>query len=137
MDAGRESVFPQSGVRITARLLIAVVLALAAVIVPVTMSATSVPIASADGRMYVEQPCIIKAVTGPGLKGDGCNLYGIAKWVSTDRRPPFPSWAWKALTGCAKNAITPLVSMWWTNKGSMVILAVRCITGAVVANLTR
>ena len=89
------------------------------------------------GRMYVERPCIIKAASGAGLKGNGCNLYGIAKWVDTSRRPPFPMWAWNTLMSCAGGAAVPLISLWWTGAGSMVVLAASCVAPAVAQALMR
>lgn len=36
---------------------------------------------------YYAKKCIIKAPSGPGVKGNGCNLYGAPYWVSGNKLP--------------------------------------------------
>jgi hypothetical protein len=120
------------------RLAFQLLLAISMVTASVTVTGiSSAPAAHAGGRVYVEKRCIIKAMVGPGLKGNGCDLYGMPTWMNTDRRPPFPKWAWNAMVGCGGTAIVPLVSLWWTGAGDMVVIAATCITSAVAANLTK
>lgn len=123
-------------VRSTQRVLVAVIVAVGLVFASTTVSET-VPSAGAAAKMYVEKPCIIKAMTGPGTKGNGCNLYGTPKWISTAQRPPFPAWAWNALVNCISGGTVALAAIWFSGGGSMVVLALSCIAPAVAGQLTR
>jgi hypothetical protein len=31
---------------------------------------------------YYQRPCVIKALNGSGLKGNGCDMYGTPRWVA-------------------------------------------------------
>ncbi|KXP08410.1 hypothetical protein AXK59_23705 [Tsukamurella tyrosinosolvens] len=46
-----------------------------------SMQAASTPSAQAAPRGLYAKKCIIKAAVGPGVKGNGCNLYGAPYWT--------------------------------------------------------
>lgn len=47
----------------------------------------SPPVAAAAPKGMYAKNCIIKAASGKGVKGNGCNLYGAPYWIGGNRIP--------------------------------------------------
>lgn len=87
----------------------------AAVIVTASLAAggaslLQAPPAAAASKKYLEQVCIIPAVVGDGVKGNGCNLYGTAHWVSVSDRPTLAPDIVGFITNCAAGGSAAVVA---------------------------
>jgi hypothetical protein len=87
---------------------------------------------------YVERQCVIKAMAGKGMAGNGCNVYGVARWVDTSKRP-IPNWVRNAVIACIAGGVVALVSIWFppVSMSTVVVLGASCIVPAVAQQLTR
>jgi len=67
-------------------------------------------LAQAATKKYLETNCVIKAVTGNGLKGHGCDLWGTPHWVEVGQKShPLPEQVAEAVTDCLTHGMFGLV----------------------------
>lgn len=68
------------------------------------------PPAAAATKMYLEQVCVMPAPVGNGVKGNGCNLYGTARWVSVSDRPTMPPDIVSFISSCAAGGAAAVIA---------------------------
>ncbi len=95
------------------------------------VSTVADPAPAYASQMHVEQQCVIPAVTGNGLKGRHCDLFGIARWVDDSQRDT-PEWARNALRNCAIGALVGLAEVYLAPpQAKLIWMAVDCVEHVV------
>lgn len=68
---------------------------------------------AASGR-YIERPCLTSALTSDGgISGDGCSVYGTARWVSFDKKGDMPAQMKADIQNCLVEGAVAAATLWY------------------------
>ncbi|KRD07786.1 hypothetical protein ASE48_10135 [Mycobacterium sp. Root265] len=93
----------------------------------------SPPVAAAAPKGMFAKNCIIKAPSGKGVKGNGCNLYGAPYYIGGPRIPN--AGASKFFKSCGEGIMMGVIGLFWGPAGLAKEVFMGCAGNLVAARV--